>query len=56
MILNMVKQGLFGEVVHCQGGYRHDLREVANGKENRHYRLVNYMHRNCENYPHELGQ
>ncbi len=57
MILNMVKQGLFGEVVHCQGGYRHDLREeIANGKENRHYRLVNYMHRNCENYPtHELG-
>jgi len=57
MVLNMVKKGLFGEVVHCEGGYRHDLREeIANGRENRHYRLVNYMHRNCENYPtHELG-
>ena len=57
MVLNMVKQGLFGEIVHCQGGYRHDLRdEVAYGRENRHYRLVNYQNRNCENYPtHELG-
>ncbi len=52
-----MKKGLFGEVVHCQGGYRHDLRsEITDGRENRHYRLVNYMHRNCENYPtHELG-
>ena len=57
MILNMVKLGLFGEVVHCSGGYLHDLREeVALGKENRHYRLNNYIHRNAENYPtHELG-
>lgn len=57
MVLNMVKKGLFGEVVHCQGGYRHDLRdEVSFGRENRHYRLVNYLNRNCENYPtHELG-
>lgn len=57
MVLNMVKQGLFGEIVHCSGGYHHDLRhEISFGKENRHYRLRNYMHRNCENYPtHELG-
>ena len=57
MVLNMVRQGLFGEIVHCQGGYRHDLRdEVANGWKNRHYRLDNYLRRNCENYPtHELG-
>ena len=27
-ILNMVRQGLFGELVHLQGGYQHDLREV----------------------------
>ena len=35
----------------------HDLRdEVAEGKERRHYRLRNYLNRNCENYPtHELG-
>lgn len=57
MVLNMVRQGLFGDVVHCSGGYQHDLRkEIAYGKENRHYRLNNYINRNCENYPtHELG-
>lgn len=26
--LNMVRQGLFGELVHLQGGYQHDLRAV----------------------------
>jgi hypothetical protein len=57
LVLNMVRQGLFGDVVHCAGGYLHDLRdEIAFGEENRHYRLRNYLHRNCENYPtHELG-
>ena len=57
MVLNMVRKGMFGTVVHCAGGYHHDLRkEIAFGKENRHYRLQNYLTRNCENYPtHELG-
>lgn len=57
MVLNMVKQGLFGEIVHCEGGYRHDLRyEISHGWDNRHYRLDNYLNRNCENYPtHDLG-
>ena len=57
MALNMVRQGIFGDIVHCSGGYHHDLRsEVANGEKNRHYRLRNYINRNCENYPtHELG-
>lgn len=27
-VLNMVRQGLFGELIHCQGGYQHDLRSV----------------------------
>ena len=27
-ILNMVRQGVFGELIHLQGGYQHDLREV----------------------------
>jgi len=27
-VLNMVRQGLFGELVHVQGGYEHDLRAV----------------------------
>ena len=57
MMLNMVRQGIFGEVVHCNGSYCHDLRkEVITGLENRHYRLRNYIYRNCENYPtHEIG-
>lgn len=57
MVLNMVKMGLFGKVVECEGGYHHDLRgEVAYGEINRHYRQRNYLNRNCENYPtHELG-
>ena len=52
-----VRNGLLGEVVHCHGAYRHYLAdEVARGKEIRHYRLRNYLTRNCENYPtHELG-
>ena len=56
-VLNMVKKGLFGEIVHCEGGYQHDLRnQVLLGEENRHYRLRNYMARNCDNYPmHALG-
>ena len=27
-VLNMVREGLFGEILHCQGGYQHDLRHV----------------------------
>lgn len=56
-ILNMVKKGIFGEIVHCQGGYQHDLRdEIGTGDVKRHYRLENFLHRNGELYPtHELG-
>ncbi len=57
MALHMTELGVFGEIVHCAGGYQHDLRnEISFGKENRHYRLRNYLTRNCENYPtHDLG-
>ena len=57
LVTEMAKRGMFGKVVYCSGSYSHDLRgEVAGGKENRHYRLRNYLNRNCENYPtHELG-
>lgn len=27
-VMNMVRQGLFGELIHLEGGYQHDLREV----------------------------
>ena len=57
MVLNMVKKGLFGTLVHCQGGYQHDLRvEIGNGDVNRHYRQNNFLNRCGELYPtHELG-
>ena len=56
-LLNMVRQGVFGELVHCRGGYHHDLRdEIGLGDVNRHYRQDNFLHRNGELYPtHELG-
>jgi predicted dehydrogenase len=28
MVFNMVKQGLFGEILHAEGGYLHDLRSI----------------------------
>lgn len=61
MLLNMVKQGLFGEVVHCTGGYQHYLNDMElflriGEEEIPHYRLAHYENRNRENYPtHELG-
>lgn len=57
LVRNMVRAGLFGEIVHCHGAYGHDLRkEVSSGMENKHYRLKHYLNRNCDNYPtHELG-
>ncbi len=56
-LLNMVRRGLFGELVHCAGGYLHDLRaEIGNGDINRHYRQQNFLCRNGDLYPtHELG-
>lgn len=56
-VLNMVKKGLFGELIHCQCGYQHDLRdEVALGIENRHYRIHNYLNRDGDVYPtHGIG-
>lgn len=53
----MVRDGMLGEVVYCHGSYAHDLRdEICGGKANRHYRLRNYLARNCDNYPtHNLG-
>ena len=51
-VVNMAKQGLFGRVAHCDGGYCHDLRvSMVDMHENHHYRLTNYMMRNSDNYP-----
>ena len=59
----MVREGLFGEVVHCEGGYQHYLcredlfKVVEDGRiDEKHYRLIEYVHRSAEQYPtHELG-
>lgn len=54
---SLVRNGMFGRIMYCSGAYGHDIREeIAYGDKTRHYRLRNYIHRNCENYPtHELG-
>ena len=57
LLINLSEQDKFGEIIHCHGAYSHDLRkEISEGNIIRHYRLRNYISRNCENYPtHELG-
>ncbi len=66
-VLNMVQKGLFGEVLHLQGGYEHDLRGVlfndgvsayAQGVEfgdkgfsEAKWRTNHYVNRNGELYP-----
>jgi len=56
-LLRMIRKGVFGEVVHCEGAYSHDLRdEIGLGDVNRHYRQKHFLSRNGELYPtHELG-
>lgn len=60
MLLRLALEGRFGEIVHCDGGYHHDLCACDLFKdfnpEHPHYRLHSYVERNCEQYPtHELG-
>ena len=55
MVLNMVRQGLLGELVYCECGYEHDLSEMAwNGS--RLERALHNRARNCDLYPtHGVG-
>ena len=57
MVTRMVREGLFGEVVHCEGGYQHDLRDmILQGYPTNQFRVNSFMHRCCEYYPtHDLG-
>ncbi|HZX73431.1 MAG TPA: gfo/Idh/MocA family oxidoreductase, partial [Cyclobacteriaceae bacterium] len=66
-VLNMVRQGMFGELIHLQGGYQHDLREVkfnngtqpygggvefgAKGFSEAAWRTNHSVHRNGDLYP-----
>jgi hypothetical protein len=63
-ILNMVRKGLFGELIHCQCGYEHDLRQrIVEGKktgielkEGGDYRSHHNRTRNGDIYPtHGVG-
>ena len=55
-LLNMAQKGVFGELIHIQCGYQHDLRPIAQSWEHRHYRLDHHIHRNGDFYPmHGLG-
>lgn len=57
LVTALARSGRLGRVLYCHGAYAHELREeILGGNVARHYRLNNYLLRNCENYPtHELG-
>jgi len=66
-VLNMVRQNIFGELIHLQGGYQHDLREVKfndgknpygggvefgeKGFSEAQWRTQHSVHRNGDLYP-----
>ena len=66
-VLNMVREGLFGELIHLQGGYQHDLRDVKfndgikaygggcefgeKGWSEAHWRTAHSVTRNGDLYP-----
>ena len=56
-VTDMARKGMFGNIVHCEGGYCHEMRHVFAGiNRDRHYRGSEYLSRNSENYPtHEIG-
>lgn len=57
MILNMVRRGQFGELLHAECGYLHDLRAVKHDMEGEGlWRRAHSMNRNGDLYPtHGLG-
>jgi len=57
MVLNMVRQGVFGELLHGEGAYIHDLREIKFSHKNEGlWRLDHSITRNGNLYPtHGLG-
>ncbi len=57
MVLNMVRQGVFGEILHAEGGYLHDLRAIKFENANEGlWRRAWAMKKNANLYPtHGLG-
>lgn len=69
-VLNMVRQNVFGEIIHLQGGYQHDLRNIKfnddkggkgvefneKGFSEAKWRTNHSIHRNGDLYPtHGVG-
>lgn len=55
-VLNMAKAGVFGDLLHCAGGYVHDLRLVKFDPEREPWRLQYSVDHNCNLYPtHPIG-
>ena len=64
-VLNMVRKGMFGELIHCRCGYQHDLRAIKfqpgaeygpKGQNESVWRAEHSIHRNGEIYPtHGIG-
>ncbi|MCG2461648.1 Gfo/Idh/MocA family oxidoreductase [Flavobacteriaceae bacterium F89] len=50
-LLNMVQKGLFGEILHTEGGYIHDLRFVKNNPAEEPWRLAYDVTHNGNLYP-----
>ncbi len=50
-LMNMVRQGLFGDVLHAEGGYVHDLRMVKFNPLEEPWRLQHSIDRNGNLYP-----
>jgi len=50
-LLNMVHQGVLGDIVFCRSGYIHDLRLVKNDPEREPWRLAHSRDRNGNLYP-----
>lgn len=57
MLFNMIRHGLFGELLHARCGYRHDLRELKlTDYYEENWRVWHSIHRNGDLYPtHGLG-
>ena len=56
LILNMVRQGFFGEIVHADAGYIHHQNSFTKTRDGEMWRLRESQHRNGNLYPtHGLG-
>ena len=57
LVFNMARQGIFGEILHGEGGYLHDLRSIKFAPDGEGlWRREHSKHRNANLYPtHGLG-